>query len=412
MGLAAVLAACGQFAGARASQAPSAPFFTLSQALDLAEASNPGILSAKRRWDAVRHRAVQAATPEKPRLDIERMYAPAGKSLAAGADERSFSITQELPFPTSLYLRHALARQDAGIAEQEYRAKVRDVLSGVRAAYAMYYLAHRSIDISNEHVELMKRFSKVAESKYTAGRASQSDALKAQVELTKMLNMSLVLLQDSEAAQAMLNALLGRDAGELLGTPGEPEPPKAPAPLEELRDSALAQRPELAGARIGAERAARSVSLARSEYLPSLMLQYRRRWDPTRGSTQDGVLGFSVPLWFWRPAAMIAEAKAEKEMSEAELRAMEVMTLADLKTARIRVETAQRLSEIFRTTVLPQAEAALRVAEAGYQAEKTSFLDLLDAERSLLNFRLEYYQTLADYQLRLSELERAVGRRL
>ena len=97
---------------------------------------------------------------------------------------------------------------------------------------------------------------------------------------------------------------------------------------------------------------------------------------------------------------------------EAELETMRLLTLADLRSAFIRAQTAQRLAEIYRTSVLPQGEAALKVAEAGYQAEKASFLDHLDAQRSLLDFRIEYYQYLADYQERLAALERAVGRRL
>ena len=58
------------------------------------------------------------------------------------------------------------------------------------------------------------------------------------------------------------------------------------------------------------------------------------------------------------------------------------------------------------------ADQAIRVAEAGYQANKTTFLDLLDAQRSLLNFRVEYYQFLADYEQRSAELERVVGQGL
>ena len=268
------------------------------------------------------------------------------------------------------------------------------------------------MEFLKENIDLMRRFSKVAESKYTAGHASQSDALKAQVELTKMLNMNVILSQDKESAQAMLNALLARQARAPLAEAAEPDSPKLMETLDDLESAALADRPELRQAQLGAERAGKSLALARSEFLPDFMLQYRRRSDPMRGTTQDGMVGLSLPLWFWKPAAMLAEAKADKEMSEAELEAMRLTTLSDLRSAFVRVQTAQRLAEIYRTSVLPQGEAALKVAEAGYQAEKSSFLDLLDAQRSLLNFRIEYYQYLAEYQIRLADLERVVGRRL
>jgi cobalt-zinc-cadmium efflux system outer membrane protein len=109
---------------------------------------------------------------------------------------------------------------------------------------------------------------------------------------------------------------------------------------------------------------------------------------------------------------MVAEASAEKEMAEAELEATRLMTAADLRSAFVRVQTAQRLAESYKTSLLPQAESALAVAESGYQAGRSSFLDLLDAQRSLLDFKLEYYQYLADYEQRIAELERVIGEEL
>lgn len=385
---------------------------SLREALESAGRDNPEILAARKRWQAVSKRVIQTTTPDKPRLDIEKMYAPSGKNTLTEADERNVAISQEIPFPSTLYLRRGVAAKEAAMAEQAYRAKVREVLARTRSTYAMLYLAHKSLDIFNENIDLMRRFAKVAESKYVAGHASQSDALKAQVELTKMLNMGVILAQDKETAAAMLNALMNRDSGEALGTPAEPDIPKLDWSLESVHALALAERPELKEALLNAQRAKKSLAVARSEYLPDFMLQYRQRSDPMRGGSRDAILGLSIPLWFWKPAAMAAQAKAEREMAEAELQGMRVMTSAEVKSAWVRTQTAKRLADIYRTSVLPQGEAALKVAEAGYQAEKTSFLDLLDAQRSLLNFRLEYYQFLADYEQRLAELERIVGRGL
>lgn len=404
---AAVLAAASP---ARA-QAPSAGTLTVGEVLEQAERANPEILAAKKRWEAVRHRVRQAATPDRPRLDLERMYAPT--SPLTTADEKSVAVTQELPFPTTLLLRRGVASKEAAMAEQSYRAKVREVLARARTSFAMLYVAQRSLEIFKENIDLMRRFAKVAESKYAAGHSTQSDALKAQVELTKMLNMNIIFSQEEASAQAMLNALLGRRAAEPTGTAAEPDARAELGKLEEFEARALSGRPELREAQLGTERAGRAVALARSEFLPDLMLTYRRRrMQMAATTTHDAILGLSLPLWFWKPAAMVAEAKAEREMAEAELEGMRLMTLSELRSAFVRAQTAQRLVENYRTSVLPQAEAALKVAESGYQAEKITFLELLDAQRSLLDFRVEYHQYLAEYQMRLAELERAIGGRL
>ncbi len=395
-------------AAASAQTPPSGREFTLEEALREAERSNPEIEAARKLWEARTHRIVSAATPRMPRLDVERMF---GSSPFSG-EEKSFSLTQELPFPTTLLLRRAAASREAQGAEQAYRAKVREVLSRTRWAYAMLYLAHKSLEIIGENVELMRRFAKSAESKYASGRASQSDALKAQVELTKMLNMAVQMDAEKESAQAMLGALLGRRGPRLaLSLAGMPVPVLERS-LEELEAEALSGRPELKAAAFAAQRAQNALALGRSEFLPDLMLQYRRRSDPMRGTTQDGVVGFMLPLWFWKPAAMVREAKAEKDMAEAELEGMRVMTLSEVRAAYAQALAAKRLFELYRTSLIPQAEAALSVAEAGYQSDKSSFLDLLDAQRSLLDFRVERLRAGAEYERRLAELERSVGKGL
>lgn len=229
-------------AGAESVTDVSSGTISLRQVLEIVQRDNPEILAARKRWQAAQKRIAQAATPDKPRLDIERMYAPAGQSVISGAQEKNLAVTQEIPFPTTLYLQRSRAGKEAEIAEQSYRAKIRDVAARARGAYAMLFLSYKSLEIFEENIEIMRRFSKVAESKYAAGHSTQLDALKAQVELTKMLNMSVELEQEKQINQAMLNALLNRDAEGVLGAPADPDPGTLSLKLSELQATALADR--------------------------------------------------------------------------------------------------------------------------------------------------------------------------
>lgn len=401
-------------AAAQTAAFVSSGTITLAQVLAVVESDNPEIAAAKARWEAAQKRIVQAATPDKPRVDIERMYAPLNGNIINNAMEKNIAVTQETPFPTTLYFRHSRAQREAEIAEQAYRAKVREVSSQAEQAYAGLFLAYRALDIFNENVEIMRRFSKVAESKYAAGRSSQLDALKAQTELTRMLDLVVAVDREKEADEAQLNALLNRDERVPLGTPADPDPGDLDLPLDRLEADAQSGRPELRQATLETRKAALDLSLAKSAFLPDLMLQFRYRDAPTEpgGSSRDAVVGFTVPLWFWKPLAKVDEARAQKASSEAELQAMRVGTSADLRTAWARARTAKRLADAYRTTLLPQASEALAVAGSGYMTGANSFLDLLDAQRSLLNYRLEYLQDIEEYEQRLAELSRIVGREL
>jgi outer membrane protein TolC len=408
LSFAVLLAAVPAFA-AGAAPAASSGTLTLAQVLDAVRRDNPELLAALQRRDAARARVAQAATPDQPRVDLERKFAP-GSVLSA--PEKSVAVTQSLPFPTTLALRRGRAARESDIAEQDYRAEANAVTARARRAYARLFLAEKSLRIYEENIAIMRGFARAAESKYAAGRATQLDALKAQVELTRMLDMSVVLDSEAEIGRAELNALLGRDASSALAPTEDPNPGTLDLKLDDLRAEALARRPELRAAFLNAERARDSLAIARSSFLPDLMLQYRWRDDPARGRTQDAAVGVTVPLWFWKPAAMTAEARAGRDAADAELRAATVETSADLQTAWERAVTARRLAESDLTSVLPQTDEALKVAESGYQADRAGFLDLLDAQRTLLGVRLDYYRDLAEYEQRLADLARIVGREL
>lgn len=408
MGLA-ILWAQRATAAESAMVSKSTETLSLSSVLETALQENPEIQAARQKWEAAKARIAQAWTPDKPRLDIERMYAPRSGNIISNAEEKNIAVTQELPFPSTLYLKSRLARKESEMAEAAYRSKERDILSRVKNAYAMLYLSRHAIHVFEENTDLMRRFSKVAESKYASGKASQGEVLKAQVELSKMQNMLITLNQEKETNQAMLNTLLNRDPQTPLGIPEEPSSPSMKEDLIHLETQALETRPDLREAALGVERSGTAVGIARSDYLPDLMLQYRQRNMMNGPDSRDAIVGFSVPLWFWKQGAMVKEAKADRKMAQAEYQTMKNMTLYDVKNLFVKVQTAQRLIDLFQTSVIPQAEEALKVAQAGYQSDKLNFLDLLDASRSLLGFRLEQYQHITDYEISLAELERAVG---
>ena len=188
--------------------------FTLAEALESAHKNNPEIRAFRKNWSASKSRAGLDKSPEKLRLTYESMYS---------GDEKIIGVSQEFSFPGKLRVKGAAAASESGMAEQDLRAKEREVRSQVKSAYAMYFLTVKSIEIFEENADLMRRFAKVAESKYSVGKANQTDVLRAQIELSKMINMLVTLNQEKETAQAMLVMLMNLPAGQNIGAPQEPE---------------------------------------------------------------------------------------------------------------------------------------------------------------------------------------------
>ncbi|MDO8806154.1 MAG: TolC family protein [Elusimicrobiota bacterium] len=384
---------------------------SLADVLSEVHEKNPDLKAAKAVSEVYKNRIKQAYILKDPVIEFERMYTPSGKSFLDKAGERNIAITQEIDNPYKLLLRKNAAKDENAFYSALYEAKERELIAKAKALFYEYYMASKAELIYNETVDLLRGFSKIAEAKYSVGKASQSDAIKAQVELSRTLNMLVTVKQEKETAKAMLNALMDRDTLSPLPEPVELAPSQAGADYEKLRATAFASNPGLKAYSIKTAQAERRLSLSKAEYLPDFMLLYRKRKAPgsEMNNTYDLALGLTVPLWFSKQKAMVQEAGAEKEMAHAEYRAARNELASDLREADIKARSSMRLVDLYSGSVIPQAEEALKIAQSGYQAEKADFMDLLDAQRTLLDFRMDYYRYIVDCHTWLARVEQLTG---
>jgi outer membrane protein TolC len=121
-------------------------------------------------------------------------------------------------------------------------------------------------------------------------------------------------------------------------------------------------------------------------------------------------LSMNVPIWYSKYAAGVREARA-RYLAAAGARAQLENTLTAV-TQRVLYEyrDAERKIELYRGTLIPKARESIRSTERAFRAGNGSFLDLVDAERSLLEFELSYERALANRSQRLAELDKLVGR--
>lgn len=390
---------------------PAGAALNLADVLAEVRKNNPDLKAAAAVSQASKSRVKQAYLLKDPVLEFERMYTPSGKSFLNDAGERNVSISQELENPYKLLLRRDLAKDEHAFYSTLYEAKELELAAKAKSLFYEYYMASKAEQIYNETVDLLRGFSKIAETRYSVGSASQSDAIKAQVELSRNLNMLVTVSQEKETAKAMLNALMDRDTLSPLAEPQELEPGPHSADYEKLRSAALASNPGLKAYSLKISQAERRLSLSKAEYLPDFMLLYRKRKAPgsMMNNTYDVSLGLTVPLWFTKQGAMVKEAGSEKEMAHAEYRAALNELSSSLREADLKARASLRLVDLYRGSVIPQAEEALKIAQSGYQTEKTDFMDLLDAQRTLLDLRMDYYRYVVDYQTWLARVEQLTG---
>lgn len=384
---------------------------SLDEVIATALKDNPQLKAAQQKLKANQSRIKSAYGLPDPWVGLEYQNVPKGTTRFQDADMKMYTISQEIPWPGKLSLRAKVSHSQAGLIEAEYKAKERDIIAQVKQAYYELYLNYKLIAINRENAELAKQIVKVAESKYTVGKASLAEVLKMQVEAAKLNNQLITLENKRQIAQARINTLLNRDVSTEIGIPEYQEEKPFQYSLEELYTLTKINRPELLGATSAIKQSSLNLSLTRREYFPDFMLTYKQRFDTgDMANGWDGMFNVTVPLWFWQKQNnMVNEMQAEKEMVLADYKAMENMALLEVKQMYLKLDAAQRQIDLTKNSILPQAEQVLKVSQTGYAADKVEFLDLLDSQRMYLEAQQDYYMSLMDYQMAKAELEQIVG---
>jgi cobalt-zinc-cadmium efflux system outer membrane protein len=390
----------------------------LHELIEEALQKNLQIKAAKKEWEASIERIPQAKAWPDPVLS----YAYFGQSIETrlGPQRNKISLSQQIPFFGKLRLRGEIAAKSSDVFEQQYNTVKADVVLKVKEAYLSLFLIDNSIRISQEEKTVLTRLSKIAEKKYETGQASQQDALKVQLEISKVTEKLLSLHKVRKAVAVELNFLLSRDAETQVGETEEFVMPEMEIELEELIGWARNNRPELNRAQSVIRKNQESLKLVKKDYYPDfrIMLDYIDIGAGTTTHPEDGrnawmaSIGVNIPLWRKKLHAAEAEAAIRIKASEDLQKNLENETLSQISALFFEVETAREQIDLYKFSLMPQAEQALKASEVGYLAGKVDFLNVLDGERMILVIKNGYFKILAELGRSLARLERLVGKDL
>ena len=395
----------------RVAKAENNQPYTLESLLKEALTLNPEILTAKNAFLSASARIPQVASLNDPTIEFEYDRITADRMLS-GNPMKTFSVSQDIPFPTKLYLRAKIVSKLAKMSYENYKAKERDVTARVKSAYSELALIYKAIEINKENKDILDQLSKTATTRYGAGQGTQADALKAQVELARVDNELIMLEQKRFTAQAKLNVLLNRDPKSDFGIPLAEPTIKFSRTLEDFYRLTLDNNPELKAYRYAIDRGKAAYDLSLNEFMPDFTVKFKQMVD--RGRAENGawagMLGVTIPLWFFEKQSFgVKEMKSDLEMVKAEYKGKENSVLFEVSDAYARAVANKKLIELYETAFIPQAKQTVNVAMKGYESDKSDFLNLLDSQRMLTTFKLEHYKAILDLRIALADLERVIG---
>lgn len=392
----------------------------LDTLLGLLHELNPSVQAARENVRATLEQYAQAAYLD----NILKQYNAFTKQLDTmiGPPRHKEMVAMGFPFPDALALKGKLVSEEVEIAQRQQEIALRDAVAAMRTAYHAYAFVDAAIAINRENQELLEQMITVAQSKIRVDKAQYNAVIMAQVELLKLSDDTITLAEQRETLAARINTLLNRPPDAPLGPPQPVTDVDVGLPLGELYGVAIHGRQELQQQRLRISKMNTMVELAARMAYPDPTTgasYFEDRMRLSSGTSQAAPafmtqreLNHRETPWFGQRDAYIREIKTRAGAMGKTLAAMEDRTRFQVKQAYFGLDTAKRSIALYRQSLLPQARQAVEAASAGYRVGKTDFLTFLDAERTLLKFRLAEQGAFRDHRTQQARLDQLAGHTL
>jgi outer membrane protein TolC len=158
-----------------------------------------------------------------------------------------------------------------------------------------------------------------------------------------------------------------------------------------------------------------SLELARKEYWPDVQFRVEARQYNGRSGIQEYDTGVFLNFpWLniGKRNAAIREARLGVERTQLDYEALQRKTMAAVTKLYDGMQTMHHHYELFADKIIPQQRAAVEAARAGYETDRADFLDLLEAQRTSLDFEMQNLHHAAEFYRLAAQLEQLTGGRL
>ena len=377
---------------------------TLATLLTYAMLNQPRVEAAYYEYAAQVERITLARSLSDPRFTFQMDITNVISSIMPG-------LMIDIPWPTKLTAR-------ADVASAVSRARYFDYENAVlltafevkRPYYQLHFLSER-IRLNRKMLILMNEVEEIARAQNESGKVTMQDVLRAQIEQERLKN-DIANLEDSR------NPLMSKLKTSLGMAPGQPNPPmpsrfeptKLDISSDQLFAIAMAQNPRLKAMEAEVRAAEEGINLAHKSQYPDFTVGVEAdvkaapiMWRPK--------LDVTLPIWRDKIAAEIAAAQGEKGAAAARLTAEQLQLAVDFADKSYMYREARRNLKLLTDGLLSKAQLSLDVALSAYSSGKIDFINLLEAERVLLDFQLAEVEARLQCEMALADLSLIIGLR-
>ena len=330
-----------------------------------------------------------------------------------GGTDEDYLISQSFELGDKRRQRVLAARAERESVTLDRQAARNDLVFAVQSAYYEAQRSEAARQLALDALDNARKFAETAQLQFTAGDVAHTQVVRSRIEQSRA-EQAVAAAQTERANRFATLRSLTRMEGNSDFTVSPTLPfTLAAYKLEDLQQLALTHRPDLQSALQTLANREALLHGARASSQPDLFVEARHgNIDPTQGgnSLRAGLL---FPLYdFGRNRADAASAKAAVSEQEAVISESRRVALLEVETAYRNLQQARLTVEGFRAGRLDNSRELLNMAQIGYNQGATTYLELLDAQQVYRTEQTDYTRALADYNIALAALQRAVGGQL
>jgi multidrug efflux system outer membrane protein len=338
-----------------------------------------------------------------------------------GGEADLLSTAVDLTFELDIWgrLRRAseAARAELLASEETRHAVVMTLVSDVAAAYLQLRQLDLELETTRRNVASRQASLQLARDRFDAGLTSGLDVSQAEAELASTTALIPDLERRIAQTEHQISVLLGRTPQAIgRGRPltAHTTPPAVPAGLP---SALLERRPDVRQAEAALVAANARIGVAKAAFFPQISLTGLFGVESVALSDL-----FTGPSRIWQfgptmtvPIFTAGRTRANLAFTEALQREALVRYEQAIETAFREVEDALVAHRKAREALGEQAaavrasRAALSIAEQRYTSGLTSYIDVLDAQRTLLAAEVAESRTLLAQLVAVVQLYRALG---
>ena len=354
------------------------------------------------RWDQNTNQFVNASTG----ISISKNYS-AGFSLSQTLFDGGANIYN---------VYNAEAQRNA--SRYQYVKAEKDIIFSVKEKYYSLLKAKMLLAVRIEAVKRGEEKLKIAQSRYDLGATAISDVLKAKVQYgTDKLD-----LVDAEnvfkMAMADLNYILNRDVNLDIEPVQEFRTPETGYDYESALKTAMQRQPALLEAQENLRASNYQKLAARGSWLPSLSLRASYGWNDHKLNLSNftdenyqwnvsGTLSFNIFEGFQTKATHNSYKIAYRTARD-NLYAAQNGVALEVKQAFLNLGKAREQLQVTEESE-KAAQEDFNLAQEKYNLGAATILDVIVAQVNYKQAEANRIQSLFDYNLAISQLEKAIG---